>query len=312
FPNLLADYLLKPAWASIFPTLAQTNNLNVVINHWHGFNLELLMTISIFIFGIFLYVNLSKWRKIYNYYPQSLTLNNIYDQGILKTEAISRKITNRYMTDYIRDYLVYIFCFVIIVVGGSLWLSGGISFNSSHNASINFYEFALVIAMVAAAFAVLFSKSRLSSIIATSAIGFLVAAFFALFRAPDLALTQLVVETVTTVLFLLCFYHLPKLRKEFTRIRFKAVNACIAMGMGLIVTLTALSANGTRLFTSISSYFENSFELAGAKNIVNAILVDFRGFDTMLEILVLFIAGLGVFVLIKLRLPKGEEHEEIK
>jgi len=63
-----------------------------------------------------------------------------------------------------------------------------------------------------------------------------------------------------------------------------------------------LSANSTRLFEPISSYFENSYDLAGAKNIVNAILVDFRGIDTMLEIFVLCIASLGVYTLIKLRL----------
>jgi multicomponent Na+:H+ antiporter subunit A len=55
------------------------------------------------------------------------------------------------------------------------------------------------------------------------------------------------------------------------------------------------------MFEPISGYFEQSYELAGAKNIVNAILVDFRGFDTMLEIVVLFAAGIGVFTLIKFR-----------
>jgi multicomponent Na+:H+ antiporter subunit A len=80
----------------------------------------------------------------------------------------------------------------------------------------------------------------------------------------------------------------------------------------VIVTLVALSANGNRLFESISGYYENSYELAGAKNIVNAILVDFRGFDTMLEILVLTVAGLGVYTLIKLRLPKGDKNEGTK
>ena len=65
----------------------------------------------------------------------------------------------------------------------------------------------------------------------------------------------------------------------------------------MLVTILALAANGNRLFEPISSYFENSYELAGAKNIVNAILVDFRGFDTMLEIFVLCIAGLGVYTI---------------
>ncbi|MEH7276592.1 hydrogen gas-evolving membrane-bound hydrogenase subunit E, partial [Neobacillus vireti] len=144
---------------------------------------------------------------------------------------------------------------------------------------------------------------------AVGALGFLVSFFFVLFRAPDLALTQLVVETVTTALFLLSFYHLPELKKEISRIRFKVVNAFISIGVGVTVTMVALSANANRLFESISSYYENSYELAGAKNIVNSILVDFRGFDTMLEILVLTMAGLGVFTLIKLNVSRRDKHE---
>jgi len=132
--------------------------------------------------------------------------------------------------------------------------------------------------------------------------------FFVIFRAPDLALTQLVVETVTTALFLLCFYHLPEFSKRMGQIPFKAVNFIISLGVGIIVTLLALSANGHNLFDSIVYYFENAYELAGAKNIVNAILVDFRGIDTMLEISVLCIAGLGVYTLIKLKMG-GDKNE---
>ena len=76
----------------------------------------------------------------------------------------------------------------------------------------------------------------------------------------------------------------------------------------MIVAVVAFSAIGRRLFAPISSYYENAYELAKAKNIVNAILVDFRGFDTMLEILVLTLAGLGVYTLIKLRLAGGKKE----
>ena len=174
---------------------------------------------------------------------------------------------------------------------------------------ISFYEGGLIVAMVIAAFTVLFSKTRMISLIAVGALGYLVSMFFVIFRAPDLALTQLVVETVTTALFLLCFYHLPQFSKNMGRMRFKATNLIIAIGVGTIVTLLALSANGHKLFKPIVDYFENSYELAGAKNIVNAILVDFRGIDTMLEISVLCIAGLGVYTLIKLQLTGRDKNE---
>ena len=71
-----------------------------------------------------------------------------------------------------------------------------------------------------------------------------------------------------------------------------------------------LSVQGNKMFESISVYFEDSYELAGGKNIVNTILGDFRAFDTMLEVVVLFIAGIGVFTLIKLKAGKGGQDVE--
>ena len=312
FPNVLSHYLLKPALAAVLPTLAQAGELNVKISAWHGWNAELFMTIGVIGIGTLLYIYLKKWYPIYRIYPEGLTLNNLYNLGLETMENMSRLITNRYMTGFVRDYLVYIFLFIILLTGGTMWLFDGFYFDPSNDAPVNLFEAGLMIAMVVTAITVLFSKNRITSIVAVGGLGFLVSFFFVLFRAPDLALTQLVVETVTTALFLLCFYHLPQLRKEISTVRFKAVNAMISIGVGVVVTIVALSANGNRFFESISSYYENSYELAGAKNIVNAILVDFRGFDTMLEILVLTIAGLGVYTLIKLRIAGRDQNEGTK
>ncbi|MFF2447027.1 Na+/H+ antiporter subunit A [Neobacillus sp. NPDC058068] len=308
FPNVLSHYLLNPALHAVLPTLAEAGELNVKISAWHGWNPELFMTFGVIGLGALLYIYLKKWYRIYHLYPDNFTLNNMYNLGLEKMESSSKLITEGYMTGFIRDYLVYIFSFIILVVGGAMWLFDGFSFDPSSDAPANFFELGLMFVMIVTAITVMFSKTRLTAIVAVGALGFLVSFFFVLFRAPDLALTQLVVETVTTALFLLCFYHLPQMKKEISRVRFKAVNAFISIGVGVLVTIVALAANGNRLFETISSFYENSYELAGAKNIVNAILVDFRGFDTMLEILVLTVAGLGVYTLIKLR-PRRDRNE---
>ena len=162
---------------------------------------------------------------------------------------------------------------------------------------------------------ILFVKSRLAAIIALGAVGYSMSLFFVLFRAPDLALTQLIVETVSVALFLLCFYHLPELSKKVDRLRFKVTNFIISIGVGLVVIFIGLSVNSSKLFESISSYFEAaSYEEAGGKNMVNVILVDFRGFDTLFEIAVLTIAAFGIFAMIKLRLAdkKGGVNGESK
>ncbi|HHU16924.1 MAG: Na+/H+ antiporter subunit A [Anaerovoracaceae bacterium] len=312
YPDVLSKYFLHSAWVSVLPSIVEDSELLIEISQWHGINREIIMTLGVVIIGIILYKTVKKWSKVYNYYPEVLTLNSIYESAIEKLEDLSLSITKRYMTGFVRDYLIYILGFIILIVGGSVILLDGISFNMSRNSEAGFFELGLLIGIVITAFAVAFAKTRMASIITIGGLGFLIVFIFVLFRAPDLALTQLVVETITTVLFLLCFYHLPKYKKEQASIGFKVTNGIIAVGIGLVMTLVALSAYGNGLFEPISYFYKNSYELAGAKNIVNAILVDFRGFDTMLEILVLSMGGLGVYTLIKLRLSRRKENEETK
>jgi len=139
-----------------------------------------------------------------------------------------------------------------------------------------------------------------------------------LFKAPDLALTQLVIETVSVALFLAAYYHLPKLNKyEKPKVdrKFKLVNFIISLCVGVLVTIIAISAHSQKLMESISSYYEETvYSEAGGGNIVNVILVDYRGFDTLFEITVLSIASLGIISMITLRLArkKGDRKVENK
>lgn len=268
------------------------------------------MTIGVIFAGIILYVLIRRWNRIFRVYPEKLSLNYLYTTLLEKTELASVQLTNRYMTGSLRTYLIYILLFFLGVAISSLFLHG-INIDFSNNHDISIYDIGVVVAIALAAFTVLFTNNRIVAIVALSAVGYLVVMLFVIFRAPDLALTQMVVETVTTVLFLLCFYHLPKLGKQIEKMTFAWGKVIIAASVGLAMTFLTLIANGHKLFESISGFFENAYELAGAKNIVNAILVDFRGFDTMLEISVLTIAGLGVYTLVKLR-GKGRDVNETK
>ncbi|MBY0098246.1 Na+/H+ antiporter subunit A [Mesobacillus maritimus] len=309
FPNILSDYVLQPALMAILPAFVETGGIDIHIEPWHGWTTELYMTIGVVVIGTLLYLTLRKWQGIYRFFSPEGRLNILYDQGIVKMEEFSLGLTRRYMNGSVRSYLVYIFTFMILVVGGSLLLSGGLTFDFTNDAPISFYEYGIVIGIILSGVLVVTAKSRLTAIIALGAVGYLVSILFVIFRAPDLALTQLVVETATVALFLLCFYHLPEFKKRGKGVGFKLSNLLVSLGVGVLVTTLALSADANRLFEPISSFFEKSYELAGAKNIVNAILVDFRGFDTMMEIVVLMIASLGVFTLIKLRLARKDGEE---
>lgn len=280
----------------------------VHISFWHGPNIELFMTLGVIILGIILFKTHAKWKKIYKAVPEKLALNRFYDFLIEGIQSVSYKVTNTYMNGSIRSYLVYIFTFFIVILAATLIGKNAFTFDTSNVSSIGVYEVALAILVVLASICILFAKSRMTSIILLGAVGYTVSLFYVLFRAPDLALTQLVIETISVALFLVCFYHLPKLRRFETRMRFRFTNALISVGVGVVVTLIALSAHSNKLFDSISQYYvENTYTEAAGKNMVNVILVDFRGFDTLFEITVLAIASLGIFGMIKLRLNRRKE-----
>ncbi|QFT90376.1 Na(+)/H(+) antiporter subunit A [Bacillus sp. THAF10] len=300
FPMLLKG-VIEPALYSILPS--NVLSVEVKIYHWHGFNTELFMTLGVVLFGVLLYLSVAKWGKIYEWFPQKLTLNKLYDGGLIGLERGSAAFTKSHMTGFIRDYLVMIFGFMVVLLGVLLFSTGAFETNLTNVAPVGLYEVILALVMVAAALTTLITKSRLTAIISLGVVGYAMSLFFVLFRAPDLALTQLIVETVSVALFLLCFYHLPEIAKEMNRLRFRLTNFIISVSVGLVVIFIGLSVNSSRLFESISDYFEEaSYAEAGGKNMVNVILVDFRGLDTLFEIAVLTIAAFGIFAMIKLRL----------
>ncbi|MGF9892439.1 Na+/H+ antiporter subunit A [Priestia megaterium] len=309
-PNLLESTLIEPTMASIAPSLlAEGKEYQVHIKFWHGFTPELFMTLGVIMFGILLFMTIQKWSKIYTRFPSSLTLNNGYNYGIKGIEKGSTRIMKTLMTGFIRDYLLIIFTFIGILLLVTLFSQNAFAIDLKDTASIGVYEAILAVVMVAATITTLLAKSRLTAIISLGVVGYTLSLFFVLFRAPDLALTQLVIETVSVSLFLLCFYYLPEFRKRKVRVKFQLPNLLVALLVGTTVTLLGISANSTKLFESISHYFiENSYEKAGGENMVNVILVDFRGFDTLFEITVLCIAALAIYGMIRLRLTKEEEE----
>lgn len=309
FPNLLSDSLISPAMSAILPNLLESGEkFNIHIEFWHGFTIELFMTFGVIILGIVLYKTFPIWKRIYQTIPERLSLNTIYDKTLEWLQSGSNKVTKTLMSGSIRSYLVYIFAFFIFILTATLFWKDAFKLDTSNVSSIGIFEIVLALFVVVGSISILFSKSRLTSIILLGAVGYTVSLFYVLFRAPDLALTQLVIETISVALFLVCFYHLPKLGKDESRLRFKLTNGIISVGVGAVVTMIALSAHSNKLFDSIFHFYvDNTYEKAAGKNMVNVILVDFRGFDTLFEITVLSIASLGIYGMIKLRMNRRNE-----
>jgi len=315
FPNVLSNTLIKPAVESIYPTLvAAGQDVKVDIYFWHGFTPELYMTIGVILLGSLLFWSIGKWMGIYNRVPERLTLNGLYDETLVWSNKAAYRFKDNYMTGFLRSYLVYIFVFLSGTMLFTMWRLDAFNYSFSNLADIAPYEYVLAAVVILAAFAILFMRSRLPAIILLGVVGYSVALFFVFFGAPDLALTQLVIETVSVALFLLVFYHMPDISKKEERMRFKVGNAVVSVLIGVTVMLLSFMALSNRSLTSISEYYkENVYDLAAGKNMVNVVLVDFRGFDTLFEIVVLALAALGIYTMIKFRTTqrtKGEgEHE---
>jgi len=166
---------------------------------------------------------------------------------------------------------------------------------------LRLYEAFFPIIILVATVAVVRSRSRLAAVVALGVVGFGVAMIYVLFGAPDLAMTQYAIETLTVILFVLVLYRLPRFA-TYSRQRTRLRDAVIAVLAGAMMTLLVLAVTSTSLTSRLSPYFaDNSYLLAKGRNIVNVILVDFRGIDTLGEITVLAVAAIGVFALMKLR-----------
>lgn len=312
-PNIVGDVLVKPAVAAIQPFLYNSpDEVNIAVHAWHGFTKELWMTIGIIAVGLLLFALLPKWQKIYRVIPEWLSLNRLYDFFMNTVfDTAMERFSNLYMTGSIRKYLSYMFAAIVSIVIGTLFIKDAFRLSFESVSPIALYDVILIVVLVIGTLTTLFAKTRITAIIGLGAVGYTVALFFVIFNAPDLALTQLVIETISVALFLLAFYHLPKLSRVEERMRFQIGRALIAIGVGAMVTLLALSAHSQKLVESISDYYkETVYSEAGGGNIVNVILVDYRGFDTLFEITVLAIAGMGIYAMIKLRLSRKEKNNE--
>jgi multicomponent Na+:H+ antiporter subunit A len=173
---------------------------------------------------------------------------------------------------------------------------------------VTIYEAVVAGIMLIAIFKILFTRSRLIAVASTGVVGYCICLLFVFYSAPDLAMTQFAIDTLTVVLFVLVLFRLPsflKLSQTPTKIR----DGIVAVGFGGLLSIIALEVlNETVTKETSIFYAENAYLLANGKNVVNVILVDFRGFDTLVEITVLTIAAIGVYSMLKLRISISEKE----
>jgi multicomponent K+:H+ antiporter subunit A len=267
---------------------------------WHGLNMPLMMSGIALIGGVVLYRfrgRLFAWNeKRLAHLDARIAFNAILGFVIRWANAVTRRFDKGSLQHMIAWTLG---------IAALIAVAGFQSMDDPLFGEVGLSEFdpvALIAfggLMFASVLTVAMHRRRMVSLIMLGVVGLLISLGFAKFSAPDLALTQLSVEIVTVVLLMLALFFLPQYSKE-TSSRWRISRDAIwAVAIGLGTTLLTLAVL-TRDLSPISGYFvENSVSGGGGTNVVNVILVDFRGFDTLGEIVVLSIAGLGIFSLLQ-------------
>ena len=274
----------------------------------HGFNLPLLMSFAAFAGGLVMY---SQRQRFYDFHARFKEIDEkaVFEAAVKKLADVSEHLTAKLETGSLQRYVLLLFLTAFLVAFMPL-ASLGLSIGSNGLSPIDYPSALGALVLIGAAIGtVVTHRERLTSLILLSVVGLLVALAFATFSAPDLALTQLSVEVVTIVLLVLSLFYLPGWTPIETTPLVRWRDAGIALSAGIGMTLVTLALL-TRPFTSISEFFlENSKPGGGGTNVVNVILVDFRGFDTLGEITVLAIAALGIYAMMKytkLKPPKTD------
>jgi multicomponent Na+:H+ antiporter subunit A len=232
----------------------------------------------------------------------------MYD-GLLE---FSRVATSRIQTGSLLAYIAV----TLLVISAALVVGVLAGFDADLLDGVIWFDSAaqlvIAVSMAVLALVVVFIEQRFVAALVIGGVGLGCAALFALHGAPDLALTQVLVETMTIVVFLLVLRQVPQRFEAPPRWAPRVLRVGIAVAVGGVVALFAALVSGSRTAPSSGiSYADLSLPEAGGKNIVNVILVDFRGFDTFGEITVLAVAALGVANLVKMarreKSPVGDQ-----
>ncbi|MGD2035097.1 MAG: proton-conducting transporter membrane subunit, partial [Bacteroidales bacterium] len=303
FPGLLTP-LIEPALS-----IVRAEEIDIKLKMWHGFNKDFLLSVFTVIIGLLLFFILHKkssllvlWRNL-NAKIFTIHFSDIFLAGLEMFINVSGKYTRIIQHGYHRYYILTIILFTSAMLWFQVYVTKGWELNTSFSLRPFYISGLIAIILLSTLFSA-FSKSRLFTIIAMGVAGYGISLIYLYYSAVDLAITQIIVETLTVVMFVLVLQKLPKFAK-LSNNRSKIRDAIIALSFGGVMTVLALKAIHVDLNHPISDYFvDNSYLKAYGKNVVNVILVDFRALDTLGEVTVLAIAALGVYTLINTKMVK--------
>lgn len=271
---------------------------------WHGFNLPLMMSIFALIGGVLVYFYRERLFAMHYRSIHHIDARVPYNIIMNSATRASELITNRFDQGKLTPIVLYSMLFIIAAgllgyrVGGGQF--GLPSLGAQPEGTLDWLTLlGIVVVIFATIMTTIYHHRRLFAVIVLSVVGIGVSMLFARFSAPDLAMTQISVEVVTIILLLLALYYLPQHSQNLCSAFVRRRDAVIAGVIGLAVTGFTFAII-SQPFEPISDYFlYQSVPGGGGTNVVNVILVDFRGYDTFGEVVVVGLAALGIYALLK-------------
>lgn len=291
-PMAMVSGILNPAVSVVTGTATE-----VSLSLWHGFNMPLLMSVVAVVGGVFIYLIRNQLFTFNRQFDGQDAKQN-FEYIAQKTSDLAAALFDRLDTGSLQRYIAFILISVIVVLLPSLSDLSAITGNKPQ-LPVDTVSLVGALVLIGAAFGTAtLHRNRFVMLMMLSVAGLIVSLAFAHFSAPDLAMTQLVVEVVSIILMILALFFMPQktARASSGHRVFRDIIIASFIG-GIVATLNF--AILTSPFESISDFFLMSAKSGGGgTNVVNVILVDFRGFDTLGEITVLAIAAAGIHKLL--------------
>ena len=293
--GLIPAFINEPLSAAAGAILRVNSSVSLAV--WHGFSVVLLLSL-LTLFGVAItYTQRDVIRRLTWRAP--FGTEQLYTGTMTALSAVSRVIGPPLHSASLRSYVMVIVVTTFVIAGAALWTASDVP-GSRPRTDVRLHEVLVVAVIIAGAIAATLAKSTMAAVLSLGVVGYGVAMTFLLYGAPDLAMTQFSVETLTVIIYVLVFRHfrnLGPLSPPLVRYR----DLLIGAGNGILIGGLVLSVSITETAARLREYFvEFGPTLAHGRNIVNVILVDFRGFDTMGEITVLATAAIGVRALLRI------------
>lgn len=270
---------------------------------WHGLTPALGLTALTFALGLAMYFGRDAVSRAQSRVPAWVDADRAYQLTVGALDDIAVWLTGRTQRGSLYFYLAVILSVAFVLPLAAILVAGkplpeGVYLVDPGSP----LQLVVGAGIVIGALAAVRANKRFLAVLMVSVTGYGIALMFALQGAPDLALTQMLVETIILVAFVLAMRSLPAELRDRTGGKYRVVRVIIGLGFGATMVFAAIFAMGARVAAPVSLQFpELAYEGGGGLNIVNVTLVDIRAWDTFGEITVLALAATGVASLIFVR-----------